>query len=284
MEFGISTRFFGQDPLTLDLLERLRKAGYSLIELSCVRPHLDFHNRKLLRSIGRWFRENELPPPSIHLPYMERVGPAETRWISPLASDRRDREIAIDEIKRCLELTEYIHPSHLVMHLGIPGQPFTPAVFDYTYAALMEIEKFCGFRPLLENIPNDISTLDRIREFGRASQLPGVGICYDIGHQRPTDITGKFEDIPAIQINDNRSNDEHLWPFEGTRNWPAFIDQLVTAEYAGSIVFEVSGNDDLSKGAEASSRLTDLWEDARNSIDEFRLRHKLMVSAKEHQS
>jgi sugar phosphate isomerase/epimerase len=283
MHFGISTRFFGHDPLTVESLESLRKAGYSFIELSCVRPHLDFHNRKLLKSIGRWFDENELLPPSIHLPYMEQVGPRETRWISPLSSDRRERENAIDEIKRSLELTEYVRPAHLTMHLGIPGQRFTPAVFDYTYSVLVELEKFCGVRPLLENIPNDISTLERIREFRRASQFPDIGICYDIGHERPTDLKDTFSDIPAIQISDNRLTVDHLWPFEGTRDWPAFIDQLVTAEYSGSFIFEVSGNNDLSKGDESRSRLTDLWEDARNSIDEFRLRHKLMISAKEHE-
>src|SRR2546427_12035032 len=122
MEFGISTQIHRGQPVTVDLLESIRKAGYARIELFANRPHLDFHNRSLLRSIGRWFNENSLPAPSLHLPFIENVGPTQKIWISVLEPERRLREAAIDEIKRALELADHVALSYAVMHLGNPKE------------------------------------------------------------------------------------------------------------------------------------------------------------------
>ena len=74
MDFGISTQFYRKSRVTVDLLESLRRGGYGRIELFCNRPHLDYRDRNLLRAIGRWFEENELPAPSFHLPFLEGEG------------------------------------------------------------------------------------------------------------------------------------------------------------------------------------------------------------------
>src|SRR5207249_7980498 len=74
MEFGISTQIHRSRSVTVDLLESIRKAGYVRIELFANRPHLDFHNRALLRSIGRWFTENGIPAPSLHFPVLQTAG------------------------------------------------------------------------------------------------------------------------------------------------------------------------------------------------------------------
>src|SRR6266566_1192116 len=100
MEFGISTQIHRGQAITVDLLESLRKAGYERIELFANRPHLDFHNRPLLRAIGRWFKENELPAPSMHLPFIENIGSLPKTWISVLEPEPRLREAAMDQIKR----------------------------------------------------------------------------------------------------------------------------------------------------------------------------------------
>ena len=92
MQFGISTQIHRGKAVTVDLLESLRKAGYDRIELFANRPHLDFHDRALLRSIGRWFKENALPAPSMHLPFIENVGPKERVFISVLEAERHHRD------------------------------------------------------------------------------------------------------------------------------------------------------------------------------------------------
>src|SRR5215510_7881943 len=135
MQFGISTQIYRGQPVTVELLESIRRAGYENIEVFCNRPHMDFHNRSLLRAIGRWFQENALPPPSLHLPFVENVGPTQRIWISALNPERRYREVALDEIKRSLELADQVHLAHVVLHLGNPKDSFTPVAFEYAYAA-----------------------------------------------------------------------------------------------------------------------------------------------------
>jgi sugar phosphate isomerase/epimerase len=274
MDFGISTQIFRGRPVTVELLESIRRAGYERIELFCNRPHLDFHNRMLLRGIARWFKANALPPPSVHLPFVENIGPVQRLWISVLEPERRDREHALDEIKRCLELADYVSLSHVVLHLGNPRDSFTPVAFDYAYAAIAQIRAFAGVPVAIENIPNEISTLEKIDEFRTVSQLNDVGICYDTGHAHLQNATpASFEHVRTMHVHDNNGEkDEHLWPFEGTVDWPALIEKFVMGNYAGPLMFEARG-EDISKGNEAKERLQELWAEAENSIEEYRLKH-----------
>jgi len=259
MDLGISTRCFGTTPLTLDLLDRLRRAEFTRIELRGALPGFNYQNRTFLRSVARWFAENGLPGPSLHLPFEKDV----------LAALRIDRQQALDEIKRCLELSDLLPLDFVVLHLGSPGQAFNPVVFEYTYTVVTAIQAFAGCRVLLETLPNDIATMSRIVEFRTAAQLPDIGICYDTGHG---EIDGV---VDAIHLNDSGDGpDDHLWPFEGKRNWPALVEQLVLSSYSGPMILE-AGNERLEVASECRSRLRDLLDEAANSIDEFRLKYKL---------
>jgi hypothetical protein len=71
MDFGISTSCFGNSPVTVDSLERLRRADFSILELLGVLPVFNYQNRSFVRSVARWFEENALPAPSLHLPFQE---------------------------------------------------------------------------------------------------------------------------------------------------------------------------------------------------------------------
>ena len=273
MHFGISTQIYRGQEVTVDLLESMRRAGYQHFELFCNRPHIDFHNRALLRAIGRWFQENALPAPSLHLPFVENVGPTQRLWISALDPERRHREAALDEIKRSLELSDHTALSYVVLHLGNPREKFSPLAFEYAYAAIRQIRAFAGVEVMIENIPNEISTLERLEEFKTASQLDDLGICYDTGHGHLQDDNPSFDRIRAMHVHDNNGEkDEHLWPFDGTLDWHALIEKLVIANYSGSFTFEARG-EDLSKGNEIKSRFKDLWGEAQNSIEEYRLKY-----------
>src|SRR5262249_25567489 len=247
MRFGISTQIYRGQPVTVDLLESIRRAGYDQLELFCNRPHLDFHNRSLLRGIGRWFQENALPKPSLHLPFVENVGPTQRIWISVVEPERRHREAALDEIKRSLELTNYLDLAYVVLHLGNPKEKFSPVSFEYAFAAISQIRGFSGVDVMIENIPNELSTLERIEEFKSASQLEDIGICYDTGHGHLQQAQPAFEHIRTTHVHDNHGEkDDHLWPFEGTLNWHALIEKLVISKYQGPLMFEVRGGE-LSK-------------------------------------
>jgi sugar phosphate isomerase/epimerase len=273
MDFGVSTQIYRSQPVTVDLLESIRRAGYDRLELFCNRPHLDFHNRALLRDIARWFRENELPAPSLHLPFVENVGPTERIWISVVEPERRRREASMDEIKRSLELSDQISISYAVLHLGNPREPFTPVAFEHAYAAIAQIRAFAGVEVAVENIPNEISTLDRLEEFKAISELAGLRICYDTGHGHLQEAKPDFKHIHMMHLHDNNGErDEHLWPFEGTLNWHALIEKLAAADFRGPLVVEARGQE-LGKAAAVQRRIQDLWDEARNSIEEYRLKY-----------
>jgi len=263
MEFGISTQIHRAQPVTVDLLESIRKSGYDHIELFCNRPHLNFHNRNLLRAIGGWFNENRLPPPSLHLPFVENLSPTQRIWISVVDPERRNREAALDEMKRSLELSDHVKLSYVVLHLGNPHEDFNPLVFEYAYAAITQIRSFAGVEVTIENIPNGISTLERIQEFKTVSRLPDIGICYDTGHGHLQDEPTALESIRATHVHDNNGKkDEHLWPFDGTLDWAALIDKFAAANYQGVFMFEARG-EELSKGNDVKARLQDLWKRER---------------------
>jgi sugar phosphate isomerase/epimerase len=273
MDFGISTQIFRGQPVTVDLLESIRRAGYDRIELFCNRPHLDFHDRGLLRNIAKWFKANSLPPPSLHLPFVENVGPAQRLWISVVEPEKRHREAAMDEIKRSLELADYLSLSCAVLHLGNPRDKFTPVTFEHAYSAISQIRTFAGVNVAIENIPNEISTLERIEEFRTISQMADIEVCYDIGHAHLQHANPDFEHVRTTHVHDNNGErDEHLWPFEGTVNWPALIEKLVVADYKGPFMFEARG-EELSKGNEVKERLQELWAEAEDSIEEYRLKY-----------
>jgi sugar phosphate isomerase/epimerase len=165
--------------------------------------------------------------------------------------------------------------SHVVLHLGNPRDEFTPVVFDHAYAAIALIRAFAGVQVMIENIPNEISTFDRIEEFKSVSQLPDIGICYDTGHGHIQQASPIFASVGATHLHDNHGEkDEHLWPFEGTLDWPRLVDKMVTSGYKGTLTFEARG-EQLSQGAEVRSRLQDLWDEAQNSIEEYRLKYNL---------
>jgi sugar phosphate isomerase/epimerase len=262
MEFGISTRCFGDTPVTVDSLERLRKGGFEKIELHAVRGVLNFHNKSLMRGVAAWFQENGLPSPGLHLPFE----------LSVLDTQRLVRQEATDEVKRCLEFTDRLPVDYVVLHLGTPGQKFHPVVFDYAYAAVAGIQAFAGVRVLIETLRNDIATVERVLEFRTAAQLHDVGICYDNGHVE----LEAFDEVLAVHLNDNDgdSSDDHLWPFEGRTDWHKFIERLALSSFRGPFILECS-DDRIEKGMECRSRLQDLLDEAQNSIEEFRLKYKL---------
>jgi sugar phosphate isomerase/epimerase len=218
---------------------------------------------------------SEAPAPSLHLPFIENAGPTQRLWISVLEPERRQREAALDEIKRSLEFVDHLPLSYAVMHLGNPNDKFTPVAFEYAYAAVSQVRAFAGVEVMIENIPNEISTIERIEEFKSVSQVPDLGICYDTGHGHLQSVSGGFENIRTTHVHDNHGDqDEHLWPFEGTLNWPALVEKLVIAKYKGPLVFEARDGD-LSKGSEARGRLQDLWDEAESSMEEYRLKYSL---------
>ncbi len=276
MDIGISTCTMGDQKLSPAMLDRLLEAGYKQIELFASRPHWDYHDRALRKDLARWFQSNDVDPPSLHLPFCERIGHRDVRWISALRANERDRGQAIDEVKRALEFTDLQPVAHVVAHLGSPNDDFNPLGFERAYSLLRHVSEFADVNILIENIGNDWSTVERIREFLTVAQLAEIRICYDTGHGRLQGPLPRLEGIGAIHLSDNTGkDDDHLWPFEGELNWPELAAELVRSDFEGPMTLEASAPTDVSRGQGYRSRLEDLIAEAHASSIDFERKYGL---------
>ena len=277
MDFGISTCSYREETLTTRCLDAIHNSGFRHIELFANRPHLDYRDRSRRRELIDWFRAHPTGKPSLHLPFFESTGRGSRRWISALAPEERQRQEARDEIKRALEITDALQLSWVVVHLGVPGQPFSPLLFDYAYTVVDMIRSFAGVVILIENLPNEISTPERIMEFVRTAQIPEIRICYDIGHGRLAGSSPRLEDAGAVHLNDNDGHtDQHLWPFAGVIDWASFAGTLASSGFAHPLVFE-GPDTNLEAARRAAARLEALAGEARSSREEFDRKYGLLT-------
>ena len=93
-----------------------------------------------------------------------------------------------------------------------------------------------------------------------------VGICFDSGHFHDDLDFDKFKNrIFAVHLHDNdKSDDLHLMPFDGTLNWKEVINNLKKSNYNGPITMELCYryeylnmgiNNFYKKGYEVGSKL-----------------------------
>jgi sugar phosphate isomerase/epimerase len=81
----------------------------------------------------------------------------------------------VDEIKRALEIAETIPFKYLIQHIGVGGEEFDMRKFDAAWSALEELNLFArgrGVEILLENIPNELSSAEKLLQF---EELTHVG-------------------------------------------------------------------------------------------------------------
>src|SRR5579859_4084084 len=185
---AVSTYIFVKERLHPGLLDKLVSGGAQAIEIFGARQHMAYANRKQhVREIADWFRTSGIPLNSVHAPLYadyER-GRAGAPPIDIASTDRAGRIGAMDEIKRALEIAEQIPFRFLVQHLGTPNESFSEKKFEAAMTSIEHLRAFAkplGVRILLENIPNELSTPDRLVEMIRSAHFDDVGVCFDFGH------------------------------------------------------------------------------------------------------
>ena len=98
--------------------------------------------------------------------------------VNVAATDRAQRIEAMDEIKRAIEVAEQIPFRFLVQHLGTGGESFDDRKFEAAMTSIEHLRAFAkplGVRILLENIPNELSTPDKLVEFIQITHFDDVG-------------------------------------------------------------------------------------------------------------
>ncbi len=263
---AMSTYVYVKERLHPGLLDGLVRAGAQAIEIFGARGHFDYANRKSqVKEIADWFRHSGIPLNSVHSPMYSDYewGRSGAPSVNIAATDKRQRIAAMDEIKRAIEVAEQIPFKFLVQHVGDGGEEFSPAKFEAAMTSVEHLRAFAkplGVTLLLENIPNELSTPDKLLELINTLHFDDMGFCFDVGHAHMTaGVQETFEQLKAqirsTHVHDNDKNtDSHLWPGEGNINWAEAVALLRTAPMVPPLLLEINGEGkaDIPKGTSAA--------------------------------
>jgi sugar phosphate isomerase/epimerase len=182
--------------------------------------------------------------------------------VNVAATDRAGRIEAMDEIKRALEIAEQIPFRFLVQHIGNQNEEFDEKKFEAAMTSIEHLRAFAkplGVRILIENIPNELSTPERLVEFIQTSHFEDVGVCFDCGHAHMMGgIAPAFETLKkhicSTHVHDNHADkDSHLWPGKGTINWKETMELLRTAPQTPPLLLEIDGEEKKSPSADVTA-------------------------------
>lgn len=237
---ALSTHLFVNYRLTTALLDKIQKTGIPAVEIFCARQHVDYRNRAQITELAHWFRDSELRFHALHSPIYSddawgRSGPHAILNIAEPSKTRRIQ--TVDEIKRAIEIAEYAPFRYLIQHLGLPEEEYDERKVEAAFSSLDELSVFArqrGVEILLENIPNGLSTAERLVTFFELTHLK-LGVCFDVGHahlgEGVEEAFRKIKDrIRSTHLHDNDGKDDtHLMPLVspgGTVDWSRTVALL----------------------------------------------------------
>ncbi len=271
MQLALSTHLFVRHRLTAVWLEKVWTAGFPLVEVFCARQHIDYRDKAQIAELGHWFRDSKLKMHALHSPlYTDGVwGRSGPDAVLDITEPLKGRRITVvDEIKRALEIADVIPFRYLIQHIGVAGQELDERRVDAGFSSLEEIKVFAGQRGveiLIENIPNDLSSAERLDSFLAATHL-NLNYCFDIGHAHMSKgVADQFERmqnrIRSTHIHDNNGReDAHLFPGQGSIDWPRTMQVLGSRPEQYPLVLELrepAGTENVIEEAKrAADRLT----------------------------
>ena len=251
MQRVLSTHLFLNQRLHPGLLELAGRAGAQGVELFAARQHFDYASREHVDELAGWFASNALAPFSMHAPMFpdREMGRAGAPAVNVLHPEKARRIDSMDEIKRALEVAERIPFKNLVLHLGEREDRWSPRTMEYAETALEHLGAFArplGVRLLVENLLSEATTPEHLMNILQMGHLPNVGVCLDMGHahinQSVAEAIGTLGDrVLSVHVHDNHgTKDEHLWPGDGTIDWPAAAKALNALAAPPAAVLEIS--------------------------------------------
>lgn len=273
MDHVLSTHLIVNHRLTTVWLDRIWQAGIPAVEIFCARQHLDYRDRAQVAELGHWFRDAELKLHSLHAPMYNddvwgRSGPHAVITITETSKPRRLANV--DEIKRALEIAETVPFRYLIQHVGVGDEEFDEHRLDAAFAALEDLSIFAGQRGvqvLLENIPNRLSSAERLHHFLETTHLK-LGYCFDVGHANIMEgveaaFTVMGDRIRSTHVHDNDGqHDTHLFPtlHAGTVDWKKTMGLLRSRPGQYPLLLELKDHPDMGAPLDAARRVFDNLE------------------------
>jgi sugar phosphate isomerase/epimerase len=243
MQKAVSTYVYVKERLHPGLLDGLVRGGAQAIEIFAARQHVDYANRKQhVREIADWFRSSGIPLNSVHSPLYGdyEFGRAGAPPVNVASTDRAGRIEAMDEVKRALEIAEQIPFRFLIQHLGTTNESFDDRKQEAALTSIEHLRAFAkplGVRILLENIPNELATPDKLVDFGHAHMMSSVAEAFEIVKPH----------VRSTHIHDNaKDRDSHLWPGAGSINWKEAMELLRSAPNTPPLLLEIEHDDKVN--------------------------------------
>jgi sugar phosphate isomerase/epimerase len=250
MEFALSTHLFIGQRLSSQVLDKILGFGIQKIEIFAARQHLNYHDPDHVGDLASWFRDHGLELLSLHAPLF-----ADSDWgrsggaaVSIAYTEKRRRIDSMDEIKRAVEVADQLPFRYLVLHMGLFGEAYGLEKFDAAFTSLEHLKIFAkerGVEIILENIPNELSTPERLVQFARYTHMDGLKFCFDTGHAHMGGgVHEAFETLKdrvvSTHVHDNqKEKDDHLLPFDGGIDWERTIQDFRSLDGRFPILFEL---------------------------------------------
>src|ERR1019366_8228223 len=187
MQRALSTYLFVNRKLTAALVGEAARAGVSAIELFCSRWHFDYRSADDARELASWLAGNNVTLDSIHSPTTRDFHPTRESGAPLSISDpeRIRRQEAVDEIKRALDLVEYVPFRYCVQHVARSRDIPDERRWDATFSSLEHLSLFArqrGVTIAIENTPGEMATPANLKNFLEQTRLTNVKLCFDAGH------------------------------------------------------------------------------------------------------
>lgn len=251
MDYALSTHYFVSDRLSGHILDKILAAGFTQIEIFAARQHFDYHEANHVRDVAQWFKDHQLKLRSLHAPLY-----ADFDWgrsgkgaaISIAYTERRKRIASMEEIKRAIEVAERLPFQYLILHLGLLEEEYALEKLDAAFTSLEHLRIYAkerGAQILLENIPNQLTTPERLLQFIQYTRMNDLKFCFDTGHAHLTGgVHAAFEilkeHIASTHLHDNLGDkDDHFLPFQGQINWAQVMRDFRGVEGQFPLLFEL---------------------------------------------
>ncbi|MCC6343010.1 MAG: sugar phosphate isomerase/epimerase [Bryobacterales bacterium] len=265
MLHAVSTHCFVNHRLNTVWLDRIWKSGVLAVEIFCARQHLDYYNKEQVNELGHWFQDSPMYLHALHAPMYSddcwgRTGP--NAVITITESVKSKRAAMVDEIKRALEVAEVIPCKYLIQHIGVSGEEYDERKIEAAFTALDELRVFAkqrGVEILLENIPNKLSSAERLAQFLDVTHLD-LNFCFDTGHANLMEgveqayhlMAGR---IRSTHVHDNDGvNDTHFFPYlkpGGVTDWRKTMNLLRSRESNYPLLLELKEDSAMGSALDA---------------------------------
>lgn len=243
----------------IETINTVKEAGFENVFIQWYNKNWEISQEKQLEYI----KKQNLNVVFAHLGY---------QYINDIWEDGDSGDKLVDSYINDLDICKKNNISMVIMHLA---SKFTPKPFNEK--GLNRIRKIVEYAEKL-NIKiafENTKQLDYLEKVLDNIKNENVGLCYDSGHCHAFSDDkfnyDKFKNrIFAVHLHDNdKSDDLHLLPFDGTIDWENIIEKLKDCNYEGPITIETTYRNNYLKKTpiefykdayDAAKKISDMFE------------------------